>query len=68
MPRRRSRSRRAQEDVRLTHEKRPRQYAAEIMALRTREERRNALANVPEHLRELTEAHVRITFDRRKTD
>lgn len=48
------------------NERRPRQYAAEIIALRTKEERAAALARVPEHLRELTRRHVETEFDRRK--
>ena len=39
-------------------EKRPRLYAAEIAAMRTRAERAEALGRVPEHLQELTIKHV----------
>ena len=45
---------------------RPRQYAAQILALRTREERNAALLEVPEHLRELTKAHCLITWNHPK--
>lgn len=43
----------------------PRQYAAHIMTLTTREERLEALAKVPEQYRELTKKHVEITYERR---
>lgn len=56
-------------------EKRPRHYAAEIMQLKTREERRAALAEVPELYREIVMTHVRCWFElknhkreREKTD
>lgn len=35
----------------------PREYARQILALRTKEERNAALLEVPEHLRELTKRH-----------
>jgi hypothetical protein len=35
----------------------PREYARQIIAMRTREERNAALQEVPEHLRELTKRH-----------
>jgi hypothetical protein len=35
----------------------PREYARQIVAMRTREERNAALLEVPEHLRELTKRH-----------
>lgn len=41
----------------------PRQYAAQILALETKEDRRAALAEVPEHLRDLVRAHVEITWN-----
>lgn len=44
----------------------PRHYAAEIMSLKTREERREALSKVPAHLQSLTRKHVEIEFERRK--
>jgi methylphosphotriester-DNA--protein-cysteine methyltransferase len=53
--------------VRQSEEKRPRQYAAEIVALKTREERAQKLTEVPEHLRELVKKHVELTFKQRKT-
>ncbi len=46
--------------------KRPRHYAADIMALETREERRQALNEVPEHLRDWVAKLVKIQFDRRR--
>jgi len=45
---------------------RPRQYAAHIMTLTTREERLEALAKVPEQHRELTKKHVEIAYDRKR--
>ena len=47
-------------------EKRPRQYAAEIAELPTREERAAALARVPQHLQALTAEHVKTVFESRK--
>lgn len=44
------------------YEKRPRQYAAEIMKLRYKEDRLEALNNVPEHLRDAVKKHVDIQF------
>jgi len=35
----------------------PREYARQIIAMRTREERNAALLEVPAHLRELTKRH-----------
>ena len=35
----------------------PREYARQIVAMRTKEERNAALLEVPEHLRELTKRH-----------
>ena len=53
----------------------PRQLAAEIVALPTREERRAALAEVPEHLREWVALYVtrawhegRVRADRQRTE
>lgn len=43
----------------------PRHYAAEIIALPSREERAAALERVPEHLRPITRAHVEDYFFRR---
>lgn len=43
----------------------PREYAQEIAALQTREQRAVALAAVPEHLRALTRFHVEQFFLRR---
>lgn len=42
--------------------KMPRQYAAEIIALRSRQERIAALAKVPEHLQGCTRTHVENYF------
>lgn len=47
-------------------EKRPRFYAAEIIALKTKEERRAALAKVPEHLRDWVEFYVRDSVERKR--
>ena len=44
----------------------PRHYAQYIMGLKTKDERRAALDQVPEHFRELTRKHVEIEFERRK--
>lgn len=41
----------------------PRQYAAQIVALQSIDERRAALAAVPEHLRALTRKHVENTWN-----
>ena len=49
-------------------EKRPRHYAAEISQLTTREQRRDALSQVPEHWRALIETHVRIAWGRGEND
>lgn len=43
----------------------PRQYAAEIVALRTQAERKAALAQVPAHLREWVAEYVRHAWSRR---
>ena len=47
-------------------EERPRHYAARIMELETREQRREALEKVPPHLRDLVKKHVEITYELRK--
>lgn len=44
---------------------RPRQYAAEILALTTKAERRAALSQVPDHLREWVAEYVRQAWSRR---
>jgi len=44
---------------RLTPEKRPRHYAAEIAALQTLEERRTALEKVPAHYQDIVKTHVK---------
>jgi hypothetical protein len=49
----------------------PREYARQIVALKTKEERNAALLEVPEHLRELTKTHCLIAWNhpkRKKTD
>jgi len=46
----------------MMFEKRPRQYAHEITKMKTADERKAALAKVPEHLRELVKTHVEITW------
>jgi hypothetical protein len=50
----------------MIDEKRPRQYAAEIVALKTREERAQKLTEVPEHLRDLVKKHVTLFFINKK--
>ncbi len=47
-------------------EDRPRHYAERIMTLKTKEERKAALEQVPEEYRKLVETHVRNAFMRRK--
>ena len=42
----------------MDKEKRPREYAAAIFELRTRQERMTALNEVPKHLQALTRQHV----------
>lgn len=44
----------------------PREYAAEIIALRTKAERREALAKVPEHLRDWVWQLVMDRFERKQ--
>lgn len=45
---------------------RPRQYAAQIVAMETIDERRAALAQVPEHLRELVRKQVEIAWNHKQ--
>lgn len=45
---------------------RPRHYAAEILALKTREERREALLKVPPDYQERVKLYVENEFERRK--
>ena len=45
--------------------KRPRQYASDIMELETVEERRAALKKVPKEYQKLVMKHVMIAFDKR---
>ena len=47
-------------------EKRPRQYAEEILNLKTREERSAALAKVPDIYRSWVEEYVKEAFWKRK--
>lgn len=42
---------------------RPRQYAAQIVALKSNDERRAALEQVPEHLREPVRTQVEIAWN-----
>lgn len=44
-------------------EPRPRHFAAQIVAMATKEERRAALEQVPEHLRALVRTHVEIAWN-----
>lgn len=46
-------------------EKRPRQWAAQIMALPSLEARRAALETVPAHLRAMVQTHLRIAWERK---
>ncbi len=46
--------------------KKPRQYSDEIQALKSIEERSEALDKVPEHLRQLVKHQVEIIFERRR--
>ncbi|PNQ89229.1 hypothetical protein CCU68_28245 [Pseudomonas gingeri NCPPB 3146 = LMG 5327] len=48
----------------------PREYARQIVALPTREQRNAALLDVPEHLRELTKKHCLLYWNhpKRKKD
>lgn len=48
------------------YEKFPRHYADEILAMKTREERRAALDKVPEHWKELVQLNVELGFQHRK--
>lgn len=41
----------------------PRQYARQILAMKTREERNAALLEVPAHLRDLVRKHCEITWN-----
>ena len=50
----------------LNNEKRPRHYIAEIMALKTREERKEALDKVPEEYKEWVRKSVVNFFELRK--
>jgi hypothetical protein len=50
----------------LNNEKRPRHYISEIMALKTREERKAALDRVPEEYREWVRTSVVNFFELRK--
>ena len=47
-------------------EKRPRHFAEEILQLKTKEERRAALEQVPEEMRGLVRAHVEAAFEKMK--
>ena len=44
----------------------PRQYAHEILQLKTREERKAALMNVPENIRDWVKFYVEDCFEKRK--
>jgi hypothetical protein len=44
----------------------PRQYARQIVAMQTKEQRRSALEEVPEHLRDLVRTHVEIAWNHPK--
>lgn len=51
----------------MVAEKRPRHWAAEIAALALLGERRDALAQVPDHWRPLVEAHLRNIWKQKKS-
>lgn len=44
----------------------PRQYARQIVGMQTKEQRRSALEEVPEHLRDLVRTHVEIAWNHTK--
>ena len=44
----------------MINEKRPRQYAADFMQLKTKQEKIEFVESIPEHLRKLTKRHVLI--------
>lgn len=44
----------------MKDEKRPRHYAAELVALESKEQRIEALKKVPEHLQEMVKTHLKI--------
>jgi len=46
-------------------EKRPRHYAAEILKLKTKEERRAALDSVPREYQDMVRKHVQAAYNRR---
>ncbi|WP_165677873.1 hypothetical protein [Metapseudomonas otitidis] len=48
-----------------SHPPRPRQFAQQIANLPTKEERRRALEEVPEHLRDIVRTHVELTWERK---
>lgn len=50
----------------LSKEKRPRQYAQEIIAMKDREQRREALEQVPEQFRDWVKFYVVDHFNKRK--
>jgi hypothetical protein len=50
----------------VIQEKRQRQYAAEILELKTREARAQKLTEVPEHLRELVKKHVTLFINKQQ--
>ena len=52
--------------ARQSKPKRPRHWAEEILQLKTREERKAALEQVPEDMRGMVEAHVKATFEKLK--
>lgn len=49
-------------------ETRPRQYARQILGMASKEERKAALANVPEHLQAMTKLHVEIAYKQRNKE
>ena len=49
-------------------EKRPRQYAFEIIGERDRDKRKAMLSEVPEHLRDLVKKHVEVAWQKLKAN
>lgn len=52
----------------MTNKKRPREYASEIMQLKTKEDRIKALDAVPEHFKLWVKGYVKTSFEMRKME
>ena len=48
----------------MIYEKKPRQYAAEYLKLKTREEKIEYIKTIPSHFKDMVRLHVKITKDR----